>query len=84
VHEDVEAGPRDRPGGERTVKGMSPPRATLTMNAVGFMMANWASPIIPVVSGVFGMWMVTKSDCASSSSSGRSVTPSCWARVAVT
>ena len=42
---------------------MRPPRATLTMNAVGFISASWSSLIMPVVSGVFGMWMVMKSDC---------------------
>ena len=40
---------------------MRPPRATLTMKAVGFISASCSAPIIPVVSGVFGMWMVMKS-----------------------
>jgi hypothetical protein len=48
------------------------------------MRANCAAPIMPVVSGVFGMWIVTKSLCASRSSRLSSVTPSCWARVGVT
>ena len=39
------------------------------MNAVGFIFANCAVLIMPVVSGVFGMWIVMKSDCSSSSSS---------------
>src|SRR6218665_52501 len=39
----------------RASSSMRPPRATLTMNAVGFMSANWAVEIMPVVSGVFGM-----------------------------
>jgi hypothetical protein len=33
------------------------------------MSANCSAPIMPVVSGVFGMWIVTKSLCASRSSS---------------
>ena len=63
---------------------MRPPRATLTTNAVFFMRRNCSAPIMPVVSGVFGMWIVTKSLCASSSSSSSSCTPSCCARVGVT
>ena len=63
---------------------MSPPRATLTMNADCLIAASWSSEIIPVVSGVFGMWMVTKSLVARSSSRVRSVTPSCCARALVT
>ena len=41
---------------------INPPRATLMMNAVGFIIASCSSEIMPVVSGVFGMWMVMKSD----------------------
>ncbi len=54
------------------------------MNAVGFMSFSCGPAIMPVVSGVFGMWMVMKSDCARSSSRLSSVTPSCCALEAVT
>ena len=63
---------------------MRPPRATFTMYAVGFMSPSWSVLIMPVVSGVLGMWMVMKSAWASSSPRLRSVTPSCWARALVT
>jgi hypothetical protein len=43
---------------------MMPPRAVLTMNAVGFMCASRAALKRPIVSGVFGQWMVMKSACA--------------------
>ena len=46
-----------------------PPRATLTMKAVGFIWASCSVLIMPVVSGVFGMWIEMKSDRSSSSSS---------------
>jgi hypothetical protein len=63
---------------------MSPPRATLITNAVGFIRASCSAPIMPVVSGVFGMWTVTKSLWRSTSSNESSSTCSCWARVGVT
>ncbi len=62
---------------------MRPPRATLTTNAVGFIFASCSAPIMPVVSGVFGMWIVMKSLRSSSSSRLTVCTPSCCALAAV-
>ncbi len=62
---------------------MRPPRATLTTKAVGFIFANCSVLIMPVVSGVFGMWIVMKSLRSSSSSRLTVCTPSCCARAAV-
>ena len=61
-----------------------PPRATLMTYAVGFISANCARPIMPVVSGVFGMCTVTKSLWRSTSSNDSSSTCSCCAREGVT
>ena len=88
LDEHVEAGAGDGAGATSAScsasSSMRPPRATLTTNAVGFILANCSAPIMPVVSGVFGMWIVMKSDCASSSSRLTGVTPSCCARAEVT
>ena len=53
-----------------------PPRATLITRSVGLALSSRSRPIRPVVSGVFGRWMVRKSDSATTWSSGSSSTPS--------
>ena len=69
---------------KRASSSMIPPRLQLTMRNVGLASANCSVPIIPMVSGVFGMWMVMKSDCSITSFRLASCTPSCWARIGVT
>ncbi len=63
---------------------MMPPRLAFTMRRLGFAIANWSVLMSPVVSGVFGMWMVMKSAAFISSSRLSIVTPSCCARAGVT
>ena len=58
----------------RAASSTMPPRAALTMRTDGLTFDSASSPMRPMVSGVFGRWIVMKSDWASSSSS-----PTRWA-----
>ena len=57
-----------------------PPRAVLTMRMPGFALANRSRPNSPMVSGVFGVWMETKSASPTSSSMLTRRTPMARAR----
>ena len=62
-----------------------PPRAVLTMRSVGFACVSSSAEISPIVSGVFGRWMVRKSARSTSSSTvGTRSTPSWRARSGLT
>ena len=57
-----------------------PPRAVLTMRMPGLALASRSRPNSPMVSGVLGVWMETKSACATSSSMLTRRTPMARAR----
>jgi len=59
----------------RAASSTTPPRAALTRNAVGFMRASWAAPIMAAVAFVRGTWRVTTSLRARRSSRGTSSMP---------
>ena len=62
-----------------------PPRAVLTIRRVGLAWVSSSAEMSPMVSGVFGRWMVRKSArCTSSSTVGTRSTPSWRARSALT
>jgi hypothetical protein len=52
----------------RATSSIIPPRATLSIRAVGFILASSVSPIMPLVDAMSGVWSVRKSAWASSSS----------------
>ena len=61
-----------------------PPRATLITRSPGLALSSRSRPIRPAVSGVFGRWIVRKSDSATTCSSAINSTPPRRARSADT